>query len=78
MVYGINTSELKFHWSESCIEGHRVEYLEGALDIKLFNEFDELVIDGWSNSYLKKKGISLLRIGIFRMFIATIRKLLYV
>lgn len=50
-VYGVDSNDLKFNWSESCIEGHRAKYLDGALgnysDIKLFGENYELIVDGW-------------------------------
>ena len=51
--YPINEplSELKFDWSDSCIEGHTTNYLNGRFEnysnIYLYNKYDKLVIDGW-------------------------------
>lgn len=49
--YGINHDDYKFDWSDCCIEGHRTQYLDGAVEnfssIMVFNANDELVADGW-------------------------------
>ncbi|MFB5652833.1 hypothetical protein ACE5IS_19505 [Leptospira wolffii] len=49
--YGISDRNLKFDWSESCIEGHGTHYLDGYVEnfssISVFNIKDELVADGW-------------------------------
>jgi hypothetical protein len=43
--------ELRFDWSESCVEGEDLKYLDGSLDrysgIMIFNSNDELIADGW-------------------------------
>ncbi|NIK76417.1 hypothetical protein FHS15_001542 [Paenibacillus castaneae] len=49
--YHIFSGELRFDWSESCIEGKCLNYLDGSLDrysgIMLYNAEDVLVADGW-------------------------------
>jgi hypothetical protein len=49
--YGIQNEQLKFDWSESCIEGHDTEYLDGSVEnfsgILVFDDKDNLVADGW-------------------------------
>lgn len=49
--YKVNENQLKFDWSESCIEGRRTEYLDGAVEnfsgISVFDEEDNLVAEGW-------------------------------
>ncbi|MDT2046788.1 hypothetical protein CHN50_03230 [Priestia aryabhattai] len=49
--YGIDGGEFKFDWSESCIEGHDEEYLDGIVEnfsgVNLFNKQDEHQIEGW-------------------------------
>lgn len=49
--YSINWENLKFDWSESCIEGHLSEHLDSLLEnysgIKLFDENDNLIFEGW-------------------------------
>jgi len=49
--YGIEDNGLFFDWSESCIEGYCVKYLDGSVDrfsgIKLFDTNDNLIVDGW-------------------------------
>jgi hypothetical protein len=49
--YGINNKELKFDWSNSCIEGHMTEYLDGVVEnysgITVFNSQSELIAEGW-------------------------------
>jgi hypothetical protein len=49
--YGVEKQNLKFDWSESCIEGHDSEYMDGTLEnysgISIFNNHDELIADGW-------------------------------
>lgn len=49
--YGTISSNLKFDWSDSCIEGHDSSYLDGDLEnysgILVFDEHDDLVADGW-------------------------------
>ena len=50
-----DTSDLKFDWSESCVEGTRINYLDGDVEdfsgIKIFNMKDQLVAEGWMNFY---------------------------
>ena len=49
--YGIDTAELQFDWSDSCIEGHDTNYLDGSLEnfsgIAVFNNHENLVAEGW-------------------------------
>lgn len=50
-AYVILNQKLKFDWSDSCIEGRDSTYLDGSLEnysgILLFDEQDDLVVDGW-------------------------------
>ncbi|MCM3628149.1 hypothetical protein M3194_12315 [Paenibacillus glycanilyticus] len=45
--------ELRFDWSDSCVEGEDLTYLDGTLDrfsgIMIFSSNDEPVADGWMN-----------------------------
>ncbi|MFL0246064.1 hypothetical protein [Candidatus Clostridium stratigraminis] len=58
-VYGIENKDFKFDWSESCIEGHAIKYLDGHVEnfsgIMIFEE-DEIVADGWMEFIYDKKG----------------------
>ncbi|GGH13044.1 hypothetical protein [Pedobacter zeae] len=49
--YGIDDTDLKFDWSNSCIEGHDGEYLgsyfENYSGILVFDKNDNLLADGW-------------------------------
>ncbi|QMW02970.1 hypothetical protein [Spirosoma foliorum] len=49
--YGLETNNLKFDWSGSCIQGHDASYLDGQLEnfsgIFLFDTNDQLIVDGW-------------------------------
>ncbi|TYR78832.1 hypothetical protein FZC66_17540 [Priestia megaterium] len=49
--YELIGNQFKFDWSESCIEGHDAVYLDGEVEnfsgIKVFNEKDELIAEGW-------------------------------
>jgi hypothetical protein len=49
--YGIDKSNLKFDWSESCIEGHDTRFLDGSLEnysgISVYDKDDKIVADGW-------------------------------
>ena len=49
--YGINKSRLKFDWSESCIEGHCADYLDGSVEnfsgISVYDDGDNFVAEGW-------------------------------
>lgn len=49
--YDVTDSNLKFDWSNSCIEGSYTEYLDGSLEnysgISLYDKNDELVAEGW-------------------------------
>ncbi|TVX94789.1 hypothetical protein [Cohnella terricola] len=54
------SEDLFFDWSESCIEGKCISYLDGSLDrysgIMVFNNRNELVADGWMEfEYLKEQ-----------------------
>jgi len=54
----INT-ELKFDWSESCVEGTRIHYLDGEVEdfssIRLFDLNDQIFVEGWMNFFYEKK-----------------------
>lgn len=45
------TEELSFDWSESCVEGKSLNYLDGSLDrfsgIAIINIDGQMVADGW-------------------------------
>jgi hypothetical protein len=49
--YGIKNRELKFDWSDSCIEGHVTKYLNGSVEnysgICVFSSQNELLAEGW-------------------------------
>lgn len=57
-TYGIYSENLKFDWSDSCIEGHAAKYLDGKVEnfsgIMVFNELDELIVDGWMEFIYEK------------------------
>jgi len=48
-----HNNKLKFDWSESCIEGSRINYLDGEVEdfsgIRLFDSQDQIFADGWMN-----------------------------
>ncbi len=45
------TGKLRFDWSNSCVEGKCMDYLDGSLDrfsgIMVYKVEDQLVCDGW-------------------------------
>lgn len=49
--YQINEDDLKFDWSESCIEGHNPNILDGTVEnfsgISVFDCSDSLIAEGW-------------------------------
>lgn len=49
--YDFYEVDLKFDWSESVIEGHYSEYLDGSVEnfsgICLYNSDNELIAEGW-------------------------------
>ena len=49
--YKIDKVNLKFDWSESCIEGYRTKYLDGSVEnfsgIAVFDSQDNLLAEGW-------------------------------
>ncbi|AKG36181.1 hypothetical protein [Paenibacillus durus] len=58
--YNSYLDDLRFDWSESCIEGKCLKYLDGLVEnfsgIMIFNKEDRLVADGWMDFiYLKEK-----------------------
>ena len=57
--YHLYTNELRFDWSDSCIEGKRLKYMDGSLEnfsgIMLFNQDDQIVADGWMDFYYSKE-----------------------
>lgn len=56
--YGIYNNNLKFDWSDSCIEGHQVNYLDGSIEnfsgIMVFNEKNKLIAEGWMEFIYEK------------------------
>jgi len=57
--YFIENDVLKFDWSDCCIEGKFLRYLDGSLEnfsgILLFNKDDQLVADGWMDFVYTKE-----------------------
>ena len=51
VAHGTDGNDLKFDWSESCIEGHHANHLDGSLEnysgIAVCNSDDQLVAEGW-------------------------------
>lgn len=49
--YGVQNKSIKFDWSESCIEGHCTEYLDGSVEnfsgITVYDLEDNVIADGW-------------------------------
>lgn len=49
--YKIEKGNLRFDWSESCTEGHQLNYLDGILEnfsgIAIFDESDNFIGSGW-------------------------------
>lgn len=49
--YGLFNKDLKFDWSQSCIEGHDGSYLDGRLEnfsgLMVFDGSGKLIVDGW-------------------------------
>jgi len=47
----INYVDCHFDWSDTCIEGHRCEYLDGKMEnfsgINVYDKFDDLIAHGW-------------------------------
>lgn len=58
-IYGVDINNLKFDWSECCVEGYRIEYLDGEVEnfsyIMLFNEYAELAVEGWMEFIYEEK-----------------------
>ena len=54
-IYHVFAGELRFDWSNSCIEGKCMNYLDGSLDcfsgIMIYDAADQLVCDGWMDFY---------------------------
>ncbi|MFT4715272.1 MAG: hypothetical protein ACI8YI_001256 [Paracoccaceae bacterium] len=48
-----------FDWSESCVEGHRTEYLDGAIEnfsgIAIYDLSNDLIAGGWME-FIETKG----------------------
>jgi len=57
--YITTEKELFFDWSESCIEGKRIKYLDGEVEnfsgISLYDSEDEPILEGWMNFYFKEE-----------------------
>ncbi len=55
--YGIDKIDLRFDWSESCVEGHCFDHLDGTLEnfsgIGLFDSKDNLIAGGWMDFILE-------------------------
>ena len=51
LFYNLETKNLKFDWSESCIEGNDTKYLDGSLEnfsgILLYDNNENIIVDGW-------------------------------
>ena len=49
--YNVVDLNLKFDWSDSCIEGHDTSYLDGQLEnfsgISVFDVANQLIANGW-------------------------------
>lgn len=49
--YGVINPQLRFDWSESCIEGKCTKFLDGSIDrfssIYVFDNSDKLIAYGW-------------------------------
>ncbi|MES2541579.1 MAG: hypothetical protein V4583_13485 [Pseudomonadota bacterium] len=47
----ISASDVRFDWSESCVEGHRIRWLDGEIEnfsgIAVFDRRKRLVAEGW-------------------------------
>jgi hypothetical protein len=43
--------DVRFDWSESCVEGHRIHWLDGEIEnfssITIFDDGQKLVAEGW-------------------------------
>ena len=50
-VYKVDITNLKFDWSDSCIEGKCTDHLDGSIDrfsgIAIFDSNDKLIAEGW-------------------------------
>ena len=51
LYYGVTLQDLKFDWSNSCIEGHDAAFLDGSFEnfseISLFDINDNPIAEGW-------------------------------
>lgn len=49
--YGLKSDNLKFDWSNSCIEGHLSDYLNSSLEnyseIYVYDNSNNLIAEGW-------------------------------
>ncbi len=49
--YDVDTSNLRFDWSESCIEGHLSQYLDSSLEnysgITVHDSENNMIAEGW-------------------------------
>lgn len=49
-VYSVDSGDLKFDWSDSCIEGHDTSFLDGQVEnfsgIAIY-ESNQLIAEGW-------------------------------
>lgn len=49
--YKVDQDQVKFDWSESCIEGHDLKLLDGTVEnfssISVYDQQDELIAEGW-------------------------------
>jgi hypothetical protein len=56
--YNVLNTNIKFDWSDSCIEGHSATYLDGSLQnysgIQVYDENGDYIGDGWMEFILEK------------------------
>ena len=57
--YGIEKTNLRFDWSESCIEGKTANFLDGTVEnfsgISVYDNQNSLVADGWMEFILENE-----------------------
>lgn len=58
--YGIVNRDIKFDWSESCIEGKSIKHMDGTIEdfssIKVFDSNDSFIAEGWMNYIYENSG----------------------
>jgi len=68
------TGDLRFDWSNSCIEGKCMDYLDGSLDrfsgIEIYNAMDQLVCEGWMEFlYVEERDQMIVYWGLLDIYI---------